>query len=57
MIQHVIVMLGRVFARCSCGWVSVITQPEREELSRSKADDLLLDRHNAHAAARKEQGR
>lgn len=53
--KHVIVEMGQRLARCVCGHKSEISQDEFLELL-AAADDLLIDRHAAHAENMTERG-
>lgn len=55
--NHTIVEMGQRFARCACAFVSTISAVEYAERSTSESENLLLDRHAAHAANCVERGR
>ncbi len=55
--MHELQDMGQLWARCTCGHVSSVTGAEYLERTEARAQDLLLDRHNAHRASMAEQGR
>lgn len=57
MSRHELTDMGQRFARCSCGHSSSISAVEFVERGYWSSRDLLLDRHNAHVEAMKDQGR
>lgn len=55
--KHTIIDMSQRTACCSCGHESQVSAIEFAERGEDRAQDLLLDRHNAHVALAKELGR